>query len=151
DGRKVQIYTLKNANGLVLKVTNYGAIITELHVPDREGKSADIVHGFGSVDEYLNGSPYFGAIVGRVANRIKGAQFELEGKTYTLALNNPISESHLHGGKKGFDKVVWAPKPEETSEGPRISLTYVSPDGEEGYPGTVNARVVYTLTNTNEL
>ena len=111
DGRKVQIYTLTNANGLVLKVTNYGAIITEFHVPDRHGKSADIVHGFATVQEYMNGNPYFGAIVGRVANRIRGARFELEGRTYELAMNNPQFESHLHGGVKGFDKVVWTTIP----------------------------------------
>src|SRR5258708_7860864 len=151
DGKKVQIYTLTNANGLILKVTNYGAIITELHVPDRNGKLADIVHGFSSVDDYVKGSPYFGAIVGRVANRIKGATFELEGKTYTLAMNNTITESHLHGGKKGWDKVVWAAETVATPGGPALKLTYVSPDGEEGYPGTVTARVTYTLTSDNQL
>ena len=149
DGTDVELYTLTNANGLVLKVTNYGCIITELHVPDRDGKLADIVHGFDTVDDYVKSSPYFGATIGRVANRIKGARFKLEGKTYKLALNNP--PSHLHGGKKGWDKVIWTAETSESESGPSIKLTYVSPDGEEGYPGTVNATTTYTLTNDNEL
>jgi aldose 1-epimerase len=151
DGKAVELYTLTNAHGLILKVTNYGAIITELHMPDRDGKLADIVHGFDRVDDYVKSSPYFGAIVGRVANRIKGARFELEGKTYTLAMNNPETQSHLHGGKRGWDKVIWTAKAIETRRGPALRLTYVSPDGEEGYPGTVRATTTYTLTNDNEL
>jgi aldose 1-epimerase len=149
DGRQVLLYTLTNRNGLVLKVTNYGATITEFHVPDRDGNLADIVLGFENLSAYQNGSPFFGALVGRVANRIKNAQFELDGKQYTLAANN--APHHLHGGEKGWDKVVWNAESELTERGPALKLTYVSKDGEEGYPGTVTALAVYTLTDDNEL
>jgi aldose 1-epimerase len=149
DGKPVQLYTLRNKNGLVLKVTNYGATITEFEVPDRTGKLADIVLGFSDVDGYVKGSPFFGATIGRVANRIKNAKFELEGKQYKLEANDP--PNHLHGGKKGWDKVLWEATASETERGPEIKLTYVSPDGEEGYPGTVTATTVYTLTHDNEL
>jgi aldose 1-epimerase len=145
----VQLYTLTNKNGLVAKITNYGAILTELHVPDRDGRLADIVLGFESLEGYLKGNPYFGAIVGRVANRIRNAEFTLEGKRYTLEAND--KPHHLHGGKKGWDKVVWSGKTIDTAEGPGLELTYTSKDGEEGYPGTVTARTMYTLTNANEL
>lgn len=151
DGKEVELYTLTNSNGLVLKVTNYGAIVTELHVPDRQGQRADIVHGFDNVDDYVKGSPYFGATVGRVANRIRGAKFKLDGKTYKLAMNNPDTKSHLHGGAKGWDKAIWTAETSESEAGPSIKLTYVSPDGEEGYPGAVTATTTYTLTNGNEL
>lgn len=145
----VDLYTLTNKNGLVLKVITYGAIITEFHVPDRNGKLADIVLGFENLDGYVKGSPYFGAIVGRVANRIRNAKFKLDGKEYQLAANN--APHHLHGGNKGWDKVVWTAEPMETAIGPALKLSYVSADGEEGYPGTVNASATYTLTNSNEL
>jgi aldose 1-epimerase len=148
DDKDVDLYTLTNAKGLVLKVTNYGTIITELHVPDREGKLADIVHGYENLEGYLKKTPYFGATVGRIANRIKDAKFTLEGKTYTLAANDGTNT--LHGGKKGWDKVVWNAEPKETDRGPSIKFTYVSKDGEEGYPGTVTATTIYTLTNDNE-
>jgi aldose 1-epimerase len=149
DDTPVQLYTLTNKNGLVVKITNYGAIVTELHVPDRNGAFADIVLGFESLDAYLKGHPYFGAIVGRVANRIRNAEFTLEGKHYMLEAND--KPHHLHGGKKGWDKVVWSAMHTDTPEGPRLELTYVSKDGEEGYPGTVTAKTFYTLTNNNEL
>ena len=145
----VQLYTLTNKNGLVAKITNYGAILTELHVPDRAGTLADVVLGFENLDGYIRGAPYFGAIVGRVANRIKNAEFTLEGKRFTLEPND--KPHHLHGGRKGWDKVVWNAKAIDTAEGPALELTYVSKDGEEGYPGTVTAKTVYTLTNANEL
>ena len=145
----VQLYTLTNKNGLIARITNYGAIVTELHVPDRAGRLADIVLGFDSADGYLKGHPYFGAIVGRVANRIGNARFELEGRQFTLAAND--KPHHLHGGRTGWDKVVWSATPRETADGPALELTYISKDGEEGYPGTVSARTVYTLTNNNEL
>ena len=148
DGKDVALYTLTNANGLVLKVTNYGAIVTELHVPDRDGKLQDIVAGYENLDGYLKSTPYFGAMVGRVGNRIKNGEFQLEGKTYKLAINNP--PNHLHGGKKGWDKVVWDAETSETPSGPAITFRYVSRDGEEGYPGTVTANVRYWLTNDNE-
>jgi aldose 1-epimerase len=145
----VQLYTLTNAHGLVAKITNYGAIVTELHVPDRTGTLADVVLGFENLDGYVKGHPYFGAIVGRVANRIKDAEFTLDGTRYTLDAND--TPDHLHGGKRGWDKVVWNATPVDTAEGPALELTYVSRDGEEGYPGTVTAKTVYTLTNNNEL
>jgi len=149
DDTPVQLFTLTNKNGLVAKITNYGAIVTELHVPDRNGTLADIVLGFETLDAYVKGNPYFGAIVGRVANRIRNAEFTLEGKHYTLEAND--KPHHLHGGKRGWDKVVWSVLPIDTAEGPALELTYVSKDGEEGYPGTVTAKTVYTLTNDDEL
>jgi aldose 1-epimerase len=144
-------YTLTNANRLVLVVIRRGAIITQLHVPDRRGRMADVVHGFDRPEDYGDGNPYFGATIGRVANRIAGARFELEGDTYELAMNDPDRRSHLHGGAVGWDKVEWTAATRETEAGPSIELTYVSPDGDEGYPGTVNASVTYTLTHRNAL
>jgi aldose 1-epimerase len=149
DDTAVQLYTLTNRNGLIARITNYGAIVTELHVPDRNGRLADIVLGFESLDGYLAGHPYFGAIVGRVANRIMNAEFTLEGARYRLAAND--KPHHLHGGTKGWDKAIWRAKTTDTPEGPSIELTYTSKDGEENYPGTVTARTIYTLTNDNEL
>ena len=149
DGITVQLYTLTNSHGLVARITNYGAIVTELHVPDRAGMLADIVLGFDTLGGYVNGTAYFGAIVGRVANRIGSSAFTLDGTRYALAAND--GPHHLHGGKRGWDKVIWTATPRETADGPALELTYVSKDGEEGYPGTVTARTVYTLTNDNEL
>lgn len=149
DGKTVQLYTLTNKNGLVMKVTNYGTIITELHVPDKQGKLGDIVLGYATVDEYVKATPYFGATVGRIANRIKGAEFKLDGKAYKLAANN--GPHNLHGGKKGWDKVIWDAETVETPDGPEIRFGYTSKDGEEGFPGTVKAKVVYALNNKNEL
>jgi aldose 1-epimerase len=149
DDTPVQLLTLTNKNGLVAKITNFGAIVTELHVPDRNGVLADVVLGFDSLDGYVKGHPYFGAIVGRVANRIGNAEFTLDGKHYTLEAND--KPHHLHGGRRGWDKVVWSAIPIDTAEGPALALTYVSRDGEEGYPGTVSAKTVYTLTNDDEL
>ena len=145
----VQLYTLTNRHGLVARITNYGAIVTELHVPDRDGRLADIVLGFDNLDGYLAGHPYFGAIVGRVANRIGNAEFTLEGRRYPLAAND--KPHHLHGGRTGWDKVIWTAKVSESAAGPALELTYVSKDGEEGYPGTVTATTIYTLTDANEL
>ena len=149
DGQDVALYTLTNKNGLVLKVTNYGTIITELWTPDRNGKLEDIVGGFNTVDEYVKKTPYFGANVGRVANRIKNAQFSLEGRNYKLAANN--GPHSLHGGNKGWDKVIWSATPGTDADDPSLTFSYVSKDGEEGFPGTVTAKVVYTLTRQNEL
>lgn len=148
DGQDVDLYTLTNKNGLVMKVTNYGVIITEFWTPDRTGKLGDIVGGYENVDGYVKATPYFGTTVGRVANRIKDAEFKLEGKTYKLAANNGVH--HLHGGKKGWDKVIWSAAPGGTAEDPAVTFTYVSKDGEESYPGTVTAKVTYTLTSKNE-
>jgi aldose 1-epimerase len=150
EGHGVERYTLTNKNGVSMKVITYGAIITELHVPDKTGKLADIVLGFDKLEDYVKSSPYFGATVGRVANRIANAKFELEGKTYTLAAND--KPHHLHGGKKGWDKVVWDGEPVEgTTDGAALKLTYASADGEEGYPGKVTATTIYTLTDDNAL
>ncbi len=148
-GKEVKLYTLTNKNGLVAKITNYGGIVTELHVPDKAGKSGDVVLGYDKLDDYVKATPYFGAVIGRVANRVKNAQFSLEGKPYKLAANN--APHALHGGKVGWDKVVWTAEAIDTEAGPALKLTYVSKDGEEGYPGTVTAHNTYTLTNGNEL
>jgi aldose 1-epimerase len=149
DGKSVDLYTLTNKNGLVAKITNYGGIVTELHVPDRNGTNGNVVLGFATLDKYLAGHPFFGTITGRVANRIGKGRFTLDGKEYTLVTNN--GPNHLHGGTNGFDKKLWDAEPAETKNGPSLTLRYVSPDGEEGYPGTLTTTVVYTLTNDNEL
>jgi aldose 1-epimerase len=149
DGKNVDLYTLTNSTGLNAKIMTYGGIVTSLQVPDRNGNFADIVLGCDSLDEYIKGSPYFGALIGRFGNRIAKGKFTLDGVEYTLATNN--GPNHLHGGIKGFDKVVWTAKPVETKEGPSLKLTYKSRDGEEGYPGNFSCTVVYTLTDNNEL
>ena len=149
DNTPVDLYTLTNRHGLTARITNYGAIMTELYVPDRTGALSDVVLGFDNLDAYVAGHPYFGAIVGRVANRIGNAQFTLEGRPYALAAND--KPHHLHGGRRGWDKVVWNAALRNSAEGPSLELTYVSKDGEEGYPGTVTAKTVYTLTHDNEL
>ena len=146
DGTPVDLFTLTNAHGLVAKITSYGTIITELHVPDRNGKPGDVVLGFDNLEQYLKGHPYFGCTTGRVANRIAKGKFTLGGKTYTLAVNN--GPNHLHGGIKGFDKVVWQTEPQP---GAAVKFSYTSPDGEEGYPGAVKVTVLMTLTDADEL
>jgi len=145
----VSLYTLRNQHGLTAKIMTYGATLTEMDVPDRAGKFADVVLGLDSVDSYVKDSPYFGGTIGRVSNRIKRARFELDGKTYTLAANNP--PNHLHGGKRGWDKVIWDAEIVPSADGPAVQFKYVSKAGEEGYPGTANAKVTYTLTNHDEL
>jgi aldose 1-epimerase len=147
-GTEVDLYTLVNANGLRLSMSNYGGIVTQLHVPDRDGRVADVVLGFDKVDDYLTSSPYFGATVGRIGNRIRAGKFWLQ-REYQVATND--GPDHLHGGVRGWDKVVWRADASETPEGPALHITHVSPDGEEGYPATVHASAVYTLTNKNEL
>ncbi len=149
EAEAVNLYTLTNTNGLIVKITNYGGIVTELHVPDRDGKLGDVVLGFKDLDSYLEGHPYFGAIVGRYGNRIAKGKFTLDGKEYTLATNN--ATNHLHGGVKGFDKRVWKAVSIDTPRGPSLKLSYVSADGEDGYPGTLNVNVTYTLTNDDTL
>lgn len=149
DGESVDIYTLKNRNGMEAKITNYGGIVVSLTAPDRNKKYADVVLGFNDLDSYLKGHPYFGAIIGRYGNRIAKGRFTLNGVEYKLAVNN--GENHLHGGIKGFDKVVWTAKPMKTKAGAVLSLTYLSKDGEEGYPGNLTVKVDYTLTNRDEL
>ncbi len=149
DGKAVDLYTLRNSKGATAKIMTYGGIITSLNMPDKAGKLGDVVLGFDTLASYEKGHPYFGALIGRVGNRIAKGKFTLEGKPYTLATNN--GPNHLHGGVKGFDKKVWTAAPVKSAEGPALQLTYVSPDGEEGYPGAVSVKVVYTLTNTNVL
>jgi len=149
EGKPVERYTLGNSNGLSLQVLTYGAIISALRVPDRDGKLADIVLGFDDLGAYLKDSPYFGAIVGRVANRIRGAAFELDGQRHELAANN--GQHHLHGGKRGFDKLIWKAEPVSDATRASLRLSLVSNDGDEGYPGTLNVSVTYSLTNANEL
>jgi aldose 1-epimerase len=149
DGKAVDLYTLTNAKGMKAKVMTYGAILTELDAPDKDGKFGDVTLGFDDLKGYLGEHPYFGATVGRVANRIAKGKFTLDGHEYKLATNN--GPNALHGGIKGFDKVVWKAEPVETKHGAAVKFTYVSPDGEEGYPGTLTASVTYTLTDDNEL
>ena len=149
DGTSVDLYTLTNANGMRLDVTNYGGIIVRLLVPDAAGELEDITLGYDSLGGYLDQSPYFGAIIGRYGNRIAQGRFTLAGETYELARNN--GPNHLHGGEKGFDKVVWDVESFENENGVGLIFSYTSPDGEEGYPGTLQAKVTYTLTDQNEL
>lgn len=150
DGVAVDLYTLTNANGLVLKMTNFGATVVALETPDRDGRMANVNLGFTSLDGFLGPHPYFGATVGRFCNRIAGGKFTLDGKQYTLATNDG-DRHHLHGGKVGFNKVVWNAEPFQQETGLGIKFTYLSRDGEEGYPGNVRVMAVYTLTNGNEL
>ena len=144
-GAEVQLFSLTNDQGMEVKITNYGAIITAVNVPDRNGKVDDVVLGHDTLEGYLNRSRYFGALCGRYANRIARGRFALNGNSYSLAVNN--GENHLHGGLKGFDKVVWHAT--EISDG--LQLTYQSTDGEEGYPGNLETMVEYALTSGNEL
>lgn len=149
DGTPVALFTLTNAQGMEAAITNYGGIIVKLVVPDRKGALADVALGFETLDGYLAGHPYFGAIIGRYGNRIGNGRFTLNGVRYTLAQNN--GTNHLHGGLKGFDKVVWQAKEVPDPNQPGLELTHVSPDGDEGYPGTLSVKVVYTLTADNAL
>lgn len=149
DGTAVDLYTLTNAHGVVARVITYGGILTEWHVPGRDGKMADVVLGCPDLKTYEAGHPFFGAIAGRVANRIANARFTLDGHDYRLAAN---SGAHaLHGGRKGFDKYVWHAEPAPAEDGAAVRLTRTSPDGEEGYPGNLKVAVRYTLTDRDEL
>lgn len=149
DGTAVELFTFTNASGMTVSATNYGGIITSIKVPDRTGAMGDVTLGYDSLDGYLKDTSYFGALVGRYANRIGNAQFTLEGKTYKLAKNN--GPNTLHGGVKGFDKVVWKAEPFERAGEAGVVLSHVSPDGDEGFPGTLTLKVTYTLTDKNEL
>ncbi|MDD2284866.1 MAG: galactose mutarotase [Paludibacter sp.] len=146
NGQEAKLFTIKNKNGMVAEVTNYGTKIIRLLVPDKNGNFEDVVQGFDTLQENINKEPYFGATCGRFANRIKNGKFTLDGKEYTLVQNN--GGNALHGGIKGFNAQVWEVK--EVS-GNSIRMQYISPDGEEGYPGTLECRVTYTLTDNNEL
>jgi aldose 1-epimerase len=145
DGAAITQFTLANANGVVAKILDFGGIVTALHAPDRHGQFADVVLGFDTLEPYLGDSAYFGALVGRYGNRIAGGRFTLDGREFTLPLNN--GEHHLHGGTPGFDKVKWT----ATVDGASLRLDYRSHDGEQGYPGNLDASVTYTLTDADEL
>lgn len=148
DGQEVDLYTLKNAAGMEVKISNYGGIIVSWTAPDKNGKYEDVTHGCDSLEGYIKGTPFFGALVGRYGNRIAKGKFTLDGNEYTLPINN--GPNALHGGLKGFDKRVWAATPVDGEE-PSLKLTYTSKDGEEGYPGNLSVEVIYTLQKDNAL
>lgn len=148
DGKSVALYNLKNTNGAIVQITNYGGKIVSIIVPDRDGNFDDIVTGYDNIDGYINGDNSFGATIGRYGNRIANGKFELDGVEYTLAKNN--GKNHLHGGLKNFSNTVWDVQENETND-QKLTLHYVSKDGEEGYPGNLEVRVVFSLTNENEL
>ena len=149
DGVDVKLYTLRNSQGAEAGICNYGGLVIFLKVPDRNGRMGDVALGYDQLDGYLKDTPYFGALIGRYGNRIAKGKFTLDGKEYTLAINN--APNALHGGLKGFDKVVWDAKIVANPEGPSLRLRYLSKDGEEGYPGNLSVTAVYTLTEDNGL
>ena len=149
EGESVDLYTMDNGSGMQVKVTNYGGIVTHLRVPDQQGQPVDVVLGFESLEGYLAGHPYFGALIGRYGNRIARGRFVLAGREYQLATNN--GANHLHGGKIGFDKVVWQGEKIDDSDGVGVRLTYLSADMEEGYPGNLRVTVTYTINRQQEL
>jgi aldose 1-epimerase len=149
DGTPVYLFTLRNAQGAEARICNYGGLVLSLKVPDRNGKMGDVVLGYDNLDNYIKETPYFGALIGRYGNRIAKGQFTLDGRQYTLATNN--YPNSLHGGVKGFDKVVWQPSLLTSPQGPGLKLTYLSHDGEEGYPANLSVTAVYTLTEDNAL
>ena len=147
DGKAVYIYTLTNSNNIEMKVTTYGGIVTSLKLPDKNGNINDVVLGYNDLNDYIKNNPYFGAIIGRYGNRIGNAKFTLDGQEYKLAQNDGVN--NLHGGVKGFDKVVWEAEPITGEDSISLKLHYLSKDGEEGFPGNLYATVIYTLTNNN--
>jgi len=151
DGQAVPIYTLHNKNSVEARITTYGGILVSLKVPDKYGQMGDVVLGYDNLDSYIKNSPYFGALIGRYGNRIAKGHFTLDGQTYTLVTNN--YPNALHGGLRGFDKRVWSVATEggTSSDGPQLVLTYVSKDGEEGYPGNLKVTATYTLTDDNAI
>jgi aldose 1-epimerase len=149
NGKTAYIYTLVNAKGCEAKITNYGGIVVSLTVPDKKGKLGDVVQGYDTLDQYIKNSPFFGALIGRYGNRIAKGKFALKGKTYTFAINN--GPNHLHGGIMGFDKVLWDAKEIKQDNVVGLELSYLSKDGEEGYPGNLKVTVKYLWTNDNEL
>jgi aldose 1-epimerase len=149
QGNEVHLYTLTNRRGMRVNILTYGGILQSIEVPGRRGRLTNVTLGFNNLDQYVNQNPYFGNITGRYANRIAGGQFELNGQTYQLALNN--GPNSLHGGNFGFDKRIWAAEEITNGRNVGLRLTYTSPDGEEGYPGTLHVTVTYTLTSKNEI
>lgn len=150
DGQSLSLYTLRNRSGMVVKITNYGGIITQLHVPDRQGNVADVTFGFDDAAPYFTDAvPYFGALIGRYGNRIAAGRFELDGQTVQLDVNN--GPNHLHGGLQGFNRQVWHAVPLATDGTVGLTLTYTSPDGDQGYPGRLDVTVTYELNDANEL
>jgi aldose 1-epimerase len=149
DHTSVELFTLRNRKGMEATIMTYGGIVTSLKVPDRRGTLGDVVLGYDHLEGYLKKNPCFGTLVGRYGNRIARGQFVLEGVTYKLAVNN--GPNHLHGGLKGFDKVLWSARPVDSANGPALQLTYMSRDGEEGYPGNLLVTAVYTVTEDNSL
>jgi len=149
DARRVDLYTLINANGLEARIMPYGGVVVSLSVPDRDGNLGDVVLGYDNLDGYFRRGAYFGALIGRYGNRIANGRFSLDGREYKLAQNN--GQNHLHGGLKGFDKVLWNAEEHQVDDGPALKLTYLSQDGEEGYPGNLSVEVVYTMTDQDEL
>ena len=149
DGKAVDVYTLTNGRGSEAKIITYGGAVISLKIPDRQGKVDDIVLGFDSIADYEKHTAFFGALIGRYGNRIAKGKFTLDGREYKLATNN--GENHLHGGVRGFDRVVWTAKPSADKKGASLELTYLSVDGEEGYPGNLHVKVIYTLTESSEL
>ena len=150
DGTKIELYTLTNTNGARAGIITYGGIVTTLEMPDRNGRMGDVTLGFDNLDDYISRSPYFGCLIGRCGNRMAKGRFTLDGKQYSVAVND--GENHLHGGIRGFDKQVWSATPVPNNpDGPALEMKYVSRDMEEGYPGTLSVKAVYTLTNTNAL
>jgi aldose 1-epimerase len=149
DGEVVELFTLRNAKGMVVRIATYGATVVSIEVPDRKGQGADVVLGFDTLEGYLGTHPHFGGVVGRYGNRIANGRFSLGGVEYVLARNN--GENHLHGGVRGFDRAVWRGRDASTTALPAVELSYLSKDGEEGYPGNLATKVTYTLTDKNEL
>ena len=149
EGQAIDLYTLTNKKGMEVAITNFGGIVVSVKVPDRSGKVADVVLGFDSVDGYAKDKSYFGALIGRYGNRIAKGKFSIDGASYTLAQNN--GPNSLHGGAKGFNKMVWTAKEISSKDGAALQLNYLSKDGEEGYPGNLKVQVVYTLTEANEI
>jgi aldose 1-epimerase len=149
DGQTVDLYTLRNDKGAEARIMTYGGIVLSLKVPDRAGQLGDVVLGYDKLDDYVKNSPYFGAMIGRYGNRIAGGKFTLDGTTCALATNN--GPNSLHGGLKGFDKRVWSAVPRGSADGPQLVLTYLSPDGEEGFPGNLQVTATYTLMGDNGL
>ncbi len=149
DGQSVELYTLKNDNGMQATVMTYGATLVSLTAPDKNGEFIDVLLGYYDLDNFVKRGSYFGTVVGRYGNRIANGKFSIDGTEYTLAVNN--GPNHLHGGLKGFDKKVWGGKIVTTDEGEAVQLHYLSKDGEEGYPGNLDVTVTYSLSNDNAI